>query len=99
MLSRTYHRRGLASEALAAVLEYLFEERGVEGITTDVDPRNEASGGVLEKHGFAVTGRGERTWEIGGVWVDSEYRGLRRQGWEGRSRGVPGTGRGIVEGP
>lgn len=52
-------------------------------ITTDVDPRNEASIGVLEKFGFVLTGRAERTWEVGeGGWVGSEYRVLTREAWE-----------------
>jgi RimJ/RimL family protein N-acetyltransferase len=82
LLNRTYHRRGLVSEALIAVLDYLFSRKGVDAITTDVDPRNQASIGILEKHGFVLTGRKERTWKVGGKWVDSEYRTLTRRGWE-----------------
>lgn len=86
LLNGSYHRRGLVSEALSAVLEYLFEQKGVETITTDVDPRNEASIGILEKHGFVLTGRAPRTLEIGGQWVDSEYRTLTKSSWESKHR-------------
>jgi RimJ/RimL family protein N-acetyltransferase len=86
LLNRSYHRRGLVSEALSAVLEYLFEQKGLETITTDVDPRNEASIGILEKHGFVLTGRVPRTLEIGGQWVDSEYRTLAKSSWESKHR-------------
>ena len=86
MLNRSYQRRGLVSEALSAVLDYLFEHKGVEAITTDVDPRNEASIGISEKHGFVLTGTAEMTLEIGGSWMDSEYRTLNREGWERRRR-------------
>jgi RimJ/RimL family protein N-acetyltransferase len=82
LLRRSYQRRGLVSEALSAVIGYLFEQRGVEAITTDVDPRNEASIGILKNFGFVLTGRAQRTFEIGGEWVDSEYRTLMKSGWE-----------------
>jgi RimJ/RimL family protein N-acetyltransferase len=84
LLNRSYHRRGLVSEALSAVIDYLFKERGVEAITTDVDPRNGASIGILQKHGFELTGTAEKTWEIGGEWVDSEFRTLTKHGWSKR---------------
>jgi RimJ/RimL family protein N-acetyltransferase len=82
LLNRSYHRKGLVSEALSAMLEYLFEHRDVETITTDVDPRNEACIGILEKHGFVLTGMATRTWQIGNEWVDSEYRTLTKCSWE-----------------
>ena len=82
LLNRSYHRNGLVSEALLAVLGYLFEQKGVKSINTDVDPRNRASIGILEKHGFELTGGAERTMEIGGEWLDSEYRTLTRSRWE-----------------
>ena len=82
LLNRSYHRKGLVSEALSAMLGYLFEHRDVETITTDVDPRNEACIGILQKHGFVLTGRAPRTWQIGNEWVDSEYRTLTRCRWE-----------------
>jgi [ribosomal protein S5]-alanine N-acetyltransferase len=86
LLNRSYHRRGLVSEALSAVLGYLFEQKGVQTITTDVDPRNGASIGILEKHGFVLTGTAPRTLEIGGEWVDSEYRALTKGSWESKRR-------------
>jgi RimJ/RimL family protein N-acetyltransferase len=82
LLNPSYHRRGLVSEALSAMLSFLFEHRGVETITTDVDPRNEACIGILEKHGFVLIGRAKRTWQIGSEWVNSEYRTLTRCRWE-----------------
>jgi RimJ/RimL family protein N-acetyltransferase len=86
LLRRSHQRKGLVSEALSAVIGYLFEQRGVEAITTDVDPRNGASIGILEKFGFVLTGRAKRTFEIGGEWVDSEFRTLMKSGWESRQR-------------
>jgi ribosomal-protein-alanine N-acetyltransferase len=81
MIAREFWRKGIVSEALKAVLPYYFEDMGYENITADIDPRNEASESILKKHGFAVVGRREQTWEIGGVWVDSSDLELKREEW------------------
>ena len=70
--------RGLAREALEAVIRVAFERGGVEAITADVDPRNAASLGLLERLGFVRTGFARNTWEIGGVLMDSVYLSLSR---------------------
>jgi len=70
--------RGLAREALEAVIRVGFEHGGVETITADVDPRNAASLGLLERLGFVRTGFARNTWEIGGVLMDSVYLSLTR---------------------
>jgi ribosomal-protein-alanine N-acetyltransferase len=51
--------RGLASEAAARVVRYAFEELGVVRLTSGHFDENPASGKVLEKCGFRVTGKGE----------------------------------------
>jgi ribosomal-protein-alanine N-acetyltransferase len=70
--------RGLAREALTAVIRAGFELGGLDEIRADVDPRNEASLRLLERLGFVRTGYGKDTWEIGGVWLDSVYLALKR---------------------
>ncbi len=70
--------RGLAREALEAVIRVGFDQGGVETITADVDPRNAASLGLLERLGFVRTGFARNTWVIGGVSMDSVYLSLTR---------------------
>ena len=82
LLNRSYQGRGFGSEVLTAVLHYLFEQKGVETITTDVDPRNGACISLLKKHGFVLTGHTKESYRIGEEWVDSEYRTLTRSGWD-----------------
>jgi ribosomal-protein-alanine N-acetyltransferase len=82
MIAREYWRKGIVSEALGAVLPYYFEELGYENITADIDPRNEGSENILTKFGFVVVGRREKTWEIGGVWVDSLDLELKKEKWK-----------------
>ena len=47
-----YHRKGYASEALCALLNYAFTEMNIHSIAAEVNPENKASIGLLEKHGF-----------------------------------------------
>jgi len=70
--------RGLAREAVEAVIRHGFEVGGLDEIRADVDPRNAASLGLLERLGFVRTGFATGTWEIGGVLLDSVYLSLRR---------------------
>jgi len=50
---------GLASEAAARIVRYAFKELGVRRLTSGHFDENPASGRVLEKCGFRVTGKGE----------------------------------------
>lgn len=81
LLNRSYQGRGFGSEALTAVLHYLFEQKGVETITTDVNPRNGVCISLLKKHVFVLMGIAKESYRIGEEWVDSEYRTLSRTGW------------------
>lgn len=78
--------RGLAREAVGAVVDHAFEVRGQTELTADVDPRNAASIRVLEGAGFRRTGAAERTFQIGDVWVDSLFYGLDREAWRRQVR-------------
>lgn len=81
LLSRSYWRQGLALEALKGVLTYLFRYRDFGYITSDVDPRNMASIGILKKVGFEQYAFKEKSMEIGGEWVDSLYLKLEKPDW------------------
>ena len=49
-------RRGIVSEALSAVVEYLFTEVGMNRISARHDPNNPHSGGVMRKCGMKYEG-------------------------------------------
>lgn len=82
MLVRSLWGQGLAQEALGAVIPYLFFEKGFSEITADTDPRNAACIALLQKMGFVVYASQEKTWEVGGEWVDSLYFKLARESWQ-----------------
>ncbi len=68
-----YWGRGLAKEAVAALIKYGFEKKQLTKITADVDPRNQRSIGLLEGLGFIETHRETKTFKVGDQWVDSVY--------------------------
>ena len=70
--------RGLAREALAAIILRGFAVHGLARIEADVDPRNAASLGLLRRLGFQETHRQARTWLVGDQWCDSVYLALDR---------------------
>ena len=72
--------KGLAFEALTAVIAHLFAAHPMPELIADVDPRNLASVRVLQKLGFVETGRAERTLQWRDEWCDSIYLALRRPG-------------------
>jgi [ribosomal protein S5]-alanine N-acetyltransferase len=74
--------RGLAAEALAAVIDHVFGRHDIPAITADIDPHNTRSIRLLERLGFSRTGSAERTWFIAGKWHDSLYYALLRPGTE-----------------
>jgi RimJ/RimL family protein N-acetyltransferase len=69
--------KGFAGEALRGVIERAFRVHRLDRIEADVDPRNQASLGCLTRLGFTEYDRRERTWLIGGEWLDSVYLELR----------------------
>ena len=80
ILHPDYWGRGLAREALEAILPRLFDRFAIPAVTADVDPRNAASLRLLRGLGFRQTGKAERTWCIDGEWSDSLYLSLDRPG-------------------
>lgn len=78
--------RGLAREALTALLDHVFEARGLLQAIADVDPRNARSLGLLEGLGFQRTGYRERTYRLDDGWADSVDLALDREAWRSRAR-------------
>ena len=77
--------KGYASEALEAALDHGFREVGLNRVEADIDPRNEASGRVLEKLGFRNEGFMPQRWLVHGAYADTVFYGLLRNYWDGRT--------------
>ena len=55
-IGRRWWHRGIVTEALAAVIEYLFTEVGMNRVAARHDPNNPHSGGVMRKCGMKYEG-------------------------------------------
>ncbi len=73
--------QGFAQEALRAILERGFTTHLLARAIADVDPRNEASLKLLKRLGFTETGYREKSWYIGGEWLDSVDLALEAEDW------------------
>jgi ribosomal-protein-alanine N-acetyltransferase len=78
LLHPDYWRQGIVSEAMNAIIPYLFDLTDHAQLTADADPNNAASVGMLISLGFHETHRAEKTFCIEGVWSDSIYFALPR---------------------
>ena len=78
LLHPDYWRQGIVSEAMNAIIPYLFEVTDHAQLTADADPRNDASVGILKSLGFQETHRAEKTFCVNGEWSDSVYFALQR---------------------
>ena len=55
-IGRTWWHKGITTEALQAVMDYLFDQVGIQRIETRHDPRNPHSGAVMRKCGMKYEG-------------------------------------------
>lgn len=78
LLHPDFWRMGLMTEALSAVIPWLFARHSFAQLTAEADPRNLASIAVLQKLGFRETHRAERTMQWRDEWCDSIYFALPR---------------------
>ncbi len=51
------HRQGIVTEALAGLIDHVFNTEGRRRIYADVDPENDASNAVTRRLGFVLEGR------------------------------------------
>ncbi len=77
-LHRTHWRRGIMREALAAAFAFAFDTMLMNRLEADVDPRNEASIGILTSLLFRREGYLRERWFTGGVVADTVLLGRIR---------------------
>ena len=78
LLHTDYWRQGIITEAMTAIIPYLFKVTNHAQLTADADPDNAASVALLTSLGFTETHRAKNTFCINGVWSDSVYFALPR---------------------
>ncbi len=87
-IGRAYWGRGIAAEALATVLDYLFFEVGLHRISMRHDVQNPASGRVMQKNGLVYEGTLREDYHRkDGTWGDMRMYSALQAEWEERRRG------------
>ena len=81
-MGRDYAGQGLMTEAVGAVVPYVFDSLGLHRIHAACIPTNTASRRVLEKNGFREEGFAEHYLQIDGRWSDHVLFGLTRERYE-----------------
>lgn len=76
--------QGLASEAVATVVDFAFGPLDLIRIEADADPRNERSIRLLERLGFVREGLLRHRYIVAGEVQDTLYLGLLREDWSAR---------------
>jgi [ribosomal protein S5]-alanine N-acetyltransferase len=80
LLARAHWGRGLAGEAVGAVIDRLFAD-GNRRVFADTDPDNRASRALLERLGFRLEGMLRAEWETHIGVRDTALYGLLRDEW------------------
>ena len=83
-LRPSHQRRGLASEALLAVLAYVFESLHKRRVFASVDPRNQASIALLNRIGMRQEAHFRESLLVEGEWVDDIVYAMLVREWEER---------------
>lgn len=79
-LDKKYHGQGFASEALRAVIDYLFRKLEKHRILVSIDPRNTDSVRLIMRLGFRKEAHFKESLLIHGEWVDDViYAKLRSE--------------------
>lgn len=83
LLSKNYWGHGYMPEALKAILNYVFENLGIETVFISHAEKNVNSAKVQDKIGFKVVCRVKdyRTW-VDGTMTDSISRSLTKADWK-----------------
>ena len=82
-IARQYWSQGLMTEAVRALIDFFFEEVGLNRIQAHHDVLNPASGKVMEKAGMQLEGTiRQRRMRKDQTFADSHLRAIIREDWE-----------------
>lgn len=80
-ISPEHQRRGYATEAVTALLGYLFDQRHIHRVVASVDPDNLAVRALLERLRFRQEGHFRESYFFRGQWVDDVIYAMLRREW------------------
>ena len=84
VLAPTHQNQGYATEALQAVLEFLFVDLEKHGVFVSVDPRNEAAIALFKRVGMRQEAHFVESLWFDGALVDDIIFALLQREWKSR---------------
>jgi aminoglycoside 6'-N-acetyltransferase len=81
-LCRAFQGQGLATEALSALLDYLFLEAGLHRVQADTDPGNLRAWKLLERLGMRRETHSLQSLWFKGRWADEFVYAILWQEWQ-----------------
>lgn len=81
-IGKSWWHKGITTQALRAVIRYLFEEVGLNRIQARHDPRNQFSGAVMRKCGMTYEGTLRESDRNNQGICDACYYSILRAQWE-----------------
>ncbi len=86
VLGRAFWGQGYAREAIAALIDFAFNEMSLRRLQAEAAPQNTASTRLLQRLGFKKEGVLRERWMTKDGTLDAEIYGLLRQEWLETSR-------------
>ena len=83
-LSPTEQGRGIATEAVGALLDHLFGALDKHRVIASVDPENDRAIALLIRLGFRLEAHFVKSLLVEGEWVDDQRFGLLQEEWARR---------------
>lgn len=80
-LDKKFQGKGYATEALKAMVNYLFVVMQKHRVTASIDPRNTASIQLIERLGFRKEAHFKESYYLRGEWVDDIIYAMLRKEW------------------
>ncbi|MEX1191039.1 MAG: GNAT family protein [Brumimicrobium sp.] len=84
-LDRDFRNNGYATEALSAVIDYLFSSLNKHRITASIDPINKPSIQLIERLGFRKEAHFKKSLLFHGKWVDDLVYAILAKEWSEKS--------------
>lgn len=81
-MGRPWWGRGIMTEAMRAVIDYLFENVGFNRISARHDPRNVGSGRVMQKSGMTYEGTLRQVDRNNTGLCDASYYSILKEEWD-----------------
>jgi ribosomal-protein-alanine N-acetyltransferase len=81
-----HHGKGYMSRGLAAVLQDCFRIRGLHRVEANIQPGNDYSRILVQRHGFRLEGFSPRYLKIAGRWRDHERWDAYGEDWRRDAR-------------